>query len=280
MSEVIIKVNDLCLSYNGKPVLKNINTVFQKGEAVLIAGKNGSGKSTFLKCLMGVLLADSGKVFYSKGISKKNIGFISENMSLLENYTLNQGINFHKEIYEIQEFDDSLIKELNLDTDKRIKTLSAGERAIFHLSLLISQRPDILLVDEIIHAIDPFMRELFLETLIGLMDELNTTVIMVNHTFSDTGRIPERILLMEEGKFILDEKREDLKQKIKKVVSEGELEADIPVIFKKESFEYIEYYVFPFKDKISSKFKHDFLPIDLTEIIKAFIGGYYVKKRG
>ena len=100
-------------------ILNKINIGFNRGEAVLIAGQNGSGKSTFLKCLAGVLFPDSGMIHFDKKNSKNRIGFISEDMSLIENYTLNEGINFHCGIFKISEFDDSLIRELNLTETKK-----------------------------------------------------------------------------------------------------------------------------------------------------------------
>jgi len=278
MAETLLEIKNLSLRIKKKQILKNINITFEAGEAVLIAGKNGSGKSTFLKCLAGILLPDSGQI-NSIVLNPRHRGFISDKMSLLENYTLQEGINFHCRVFAVNNFKANLIEELNLDLNKKIKDLSAGERAIFHLSLLISQEPELLIIDEIIHTIDPYLREIFLEKLIELMDEFNTTVIMVNHTFSDTGRIPERILLMEEGQFILDEKREELGQKIRKVVSKEPLKENLPVIFKKESSVRNEYYIYPFSEDLGSKTNHDFLSIDLSEIIKAFIGGYYDQKR-
>lgn len=275
----IIKVKNLNINFNKHMVIDNLSVSFDKGEAVLITGRNGSGKTTFLKCLGGVLFPDSGLIRFGNKVSKKKIGIISDKMSLFEDYTLEQGIVFHSEIFGIDKFNFSLINQLNLKYERKIKTLSAGERAIYHLSLIISQKPELLLIDEIIHMIDAYIRELFLEALIELINDVNTTIIMVNHTFSETGRIPERILIMEQGRFILDEKRENLNKKIKKIITNKEIEEDIPVLFKKESSIQKEFYIYPFKEEFNSKYKYDFQDINLTEIIKSFIGGCYAKKR-
>jgi ABC-2 type transport system ATP-binding protein len=200
-------------------------------------------------------------------------------MSLFESFTLQEGIDFHCEVFKVKHFNDSLIKPLNINRNQKIKDLSAGERALYHLSLVLSQEPEILLVDEIIHTIDPYLRELFLEALIEMIDEFNTTLIMVNHTFSEMGRIPERILIMEDGRFVLDEKRDDLNRIIKKVTMKQKIHGDIPVVFKKESPVLNEYYVYPFSAEIAKKYDYDFQEVELTEIIKSFIGGYYAKKR-
>ncbi len=281
MSKEIIQVNELCLNYGKRKVLDNVNVRFEKGKTVLIAGNNGAGKSSLLKCLAGVLLPDSGDIRIDEAVSKEKIGFISDRMSLFEDFTLTQGIDFHSHMFNVKpaDFDRSLLDRLKLDMNLKIKALSLGERAVYHLSLLLSQKPGILLVDEIIHTIDPYLRELFLEALIGLIDDLNTSVIMVNHTFTDMGRLPERVLIMEDGGFVFDEQSEDLDRKIKKVVTDKEIKGDIPVIFKNETPIYKEYYVYPYTDELAASTGYEFQDVDLTQIVKSFIGGYYAKKR-
>jgi len=278
MTEKIVEVENLKVNIGKKTILDNIQIQLQKGEAVLIAGRNGAGKSTFLKCMANVIFPDQGRIIYSKEISGEKIGFISDQLSLFENYTVKKGIDFHAAVYHITDFDYTLIKELKLDLNQKIKNLSAGERTLYHLSLIFAQKPEILLVDEIIHVIDPYLREQFLEAIIDLMDRYQTTVIMVNHTFSEIEKIPERVLVMEKGQFILDEKSEILGEKLKKVVSESEISEDVPCIFKRESSHFKEYFIYPFKEELKTKFPYDYKNISLNEIIKAFIGGQYAKK--
>jgi ABC-2 type transport system ATP-binding protein len=275
----MINVKDLDVRFGRKRVLHDINVQFGKGEFVVIAGNNGVGKSTFLRTLMGIVTPLKGDVFYDKGISKKKIGFISDKFSFFDDFTVSQGIDFHCRVYGITQFDDKLLRHLDLDRKQRIKTLSVGERVLFLFSLIMAQEPVILLVDEILHAIDPYLRELFLEYLLEVIDRFNTTVITVNHTFSEIETIPSRVLIMENGRFILDEATETLKQKIKKLESNVDIPGEIPVLYKKEVLHYKEYYVYPFSEELRKSYDYQFQDLNLTEIIKSFIGGYYVKKR-
>jgi ABC-type multidrug transport system ATPase subunit len=280
----VLTVEDLCLQIGDKKVLNHASTHFNPGETVLIAGNNGSGKSSLLRCIAGIYFPDSGRIRPVDGLSKQKIGFISDQMSLFEQFTLQEGIDFHCKVFDIESFDDSLLAPLNLHRKLKIKDLSNGERALFHLSLLISQKPELLMVDEIIHTIDPYLRELFLEALIELIDSCNTSIIMVNHTFSEMGRLPERVLIMQDGRFILDEMHDALEQKVRKIIVENtpgkdELHRDIPVIFTKKTSYYTEYYVYPFTTELEDAHRCDFRTVELTEIIKSFIGGYYARKR-
>lgn len=277
MTEKIVEVENLKLNIGRKKILDNTSFVLHKGESVVIAGRNGSGKTTFLKCMANVIFPDQGSIKFSKDVPLEKIGYISDQLSLFENYTVKKGIHFHAAVFHIEDFDYTLIKELKLDLAQKIKNLSAGERTLFHLSLILAQKPEILLIDEIIHVIDPYLREKFLEAVIDLMDRCQTTVVMVNHTFSEIEKIPERVLVMEKGQFILDEKSETLGEKLKKVVSETEIFEEVPCIFKRELSYFREYFVYPFDEELRKKFPYDYKNTGLNEIIKAFIGGQYVK---
>jgi ABC-type multidrug transport system ATPase subunit len=279
MNEDILYVSGLKVKIGKKTILDGIEVGFSRGECVLIAGANGAGKSTFLKCLAGVILPDKGDVSYTDGIGPEKIGFISDRLSLFENFTVKQGIDFHTRVFGIESFDTTLIDELRFDPAQRIKHLSAGERTLFNLSLVWSQQPQVLLIDEIIHVIDPFLRDKFLEAVIDLMDRCGTTVFMVNHTFSEIERIPERVLVMADGRFIVDEKSDVLAAKLKKVILNKEIPGEVPLIFSKEAVGTLEHYVYPFGLELKERFPFEYIDVDLNEIIKAFIGGQYAEKR-
>jgi ABC-2 type transport system ATP-binding protein len=278
MTENILEIENLRVRIGRKTILDDIGIQFKRNESVVIAGRNGSGKSTFLRCLANVIFPDRGRIVYSEGITREKIGFISDQISLFENLTVEQGIRFHCSVFHIEDFDYTLINDLKFDLNQKIKNLSAGEKTLYHLSLLLSQKPEVLLIDEIIHTIDPYLREKFLEAVIELIDRCQTTVIMINHTFSEIEKIPERVLVMEKGQFILDEKCETLGEKIKSVVSEKEIPEEIPYIFKRESSFQKEYFIYPFKEEFRKAFPHKYKELRLNDIIKAFVGGQYVKE--
>lgn len=84
MSETIIETRDLSLKFGRKTALERISVAFRPGEMVLIAGKNGAGKSTFLRCLARVLEPDKGKIIQAPELRRSDIGFISDSLSLFE----------------------------------------------------------------------------------------------------------------------------------------------------------------------------------------------------
>jgi len=279
MSQPIVETRNLSLSFSRKKVIEDLSVVFAKGEWAVIAGRNGVGKSTLLRCLAGVLLPDSGSVIRTEETFAKKIGFISDALSLFEDWTVERASAFHLRVFAVPEFDDRLIKHLGVRQKDRIKNLSAGERAILHLSLVLSQKPSLLLIDEVMHMLDPYIRELFIEALIEAMASGQATVLTVNHTLNEIEKIPERVLVMDEGRFVIDETTEALRSKMKKVVCRDPLPDALPCFFKKTEGTYKEYFIYPFREEFRSEYAYEFLDIALAEIIKAFIGGGYEQKR-
>jgi ABC-2 type transport system ATP-binding protein len=279
MNQPIVETRNLSLSFSRKKVIADLRVAFTKGEWAVIAGRNGAGKSTLLRCLAGVLLPDAGTIILAAEAQPKKIGFISDALSLFEDWTVERAIGFHCRVFAVPEFDDRLLKRLGLSQKDRIKNLSAGERAILHLSLVLSQKPSLLLIDEVMHMLDPYIRDLFIEALIENMAANQTTVLSVNHTFSEIDKIPERVLVMDEGRFVIDETTEALRGKMKKVVSRDPLPEALPCFFKKMDGLYKEYYIYPFLEELRTEHGVDFQDIALPEIIKAFIGGGYEQKR-
>ncbi len=279
MSDPILTADKLTVRYGRRTALDGVSVAFAAGEAVVIAGSNGAGKSTLLRCLAGAIIPDRGRVVFGRGLDKSKIGFVSDRLSLYESWTLREAWRFHKKEFGIAAAGRPPIEGFHLDGGRRIRHLSVGERTLFHLSLILAQRPAVLLIDEVVHGLDPFLREKFLETVITAMDELKTAVVMVNHTLSDTAEIPERVLIMDGGRILLDERREDLMAKVKKVAGSEEVPPSLPVLFETSSEYRRDRYIYPFREEWRREFGTAFTDIGLDEIVKAFIGGAYVQKR-
>jgi ABC-2 type transport system ATP-binding protein len=279
MSQPIIEVSDLSLGFARKKVLDGLSVRFQKGEWAVIAGRNGVGKSTLLRLLAGVLLPDAGTVERSPEAPMAKIGFISDRLSLFEDWTIERAVGFHRRVFAVKEFDDGLVRRLGIGPKSRIRSLSAGERAILHLSLVLAQKPSLLLVDEVLYMLDPYIRDLFVEALIEAIAVRETAVLTVNHAFSEIERLPDRVLVMEQGQVIIDETPEALRGLMKKVVSREPLPDGVPCFFKKTAGAYKEYFIYPFHEKLRGEQALDFQDVALPEIVKAFIGGGYEQKR-
>jgi len=277
MTPPLLRIEKLCCSFGRRRVLDDLDLELHPGEAVLLAGRNGAGKSTLLRCLAGVLLPDGGRIVLAPDVSRRQLGFISDRLSLLEEFTLARAVAFHTAVYATPAFDDRLLRQLDLALDTPIKQLSAGQRAIFHLSLVLAQSPRLLLVDEILHLMDPFTRELFIEALIGVLAGGQTTLLLVGQTFGEIERIPERLLILDGGKFALDTGCEEFRKRTRKVVVADPPIADWPLLFRHDTGLYKEYFIHPWDPQLPALPGAEFQDVSLAEAIKAYIGGHYGK---
>ncbi|NIM17681.1 MAG: ATP-binding cassette domain-containing protein [Candidatus Aminicenantes bacterium] len=273
----MIEIKNLSFAYEKTKILENFNLTISKGEVVLITGVNGVGKSTLLRLIAGALIPDRGKIVFPPEIGKdprKKMGFISDQLSLYESLTIDQAIDFHLSFYDVNKFDDTLINHTKIKRTQKIKELSMGQRTIFHLSLVMACEPEILLIDEIIHSIDVYLRDIFLQQLITIISQREITVVMVNLNFTDIEGLLERVILLKDGKILVDENITGLKEKVKKITADH-IPAELPLLFKRNNPQQTEFYVYPFQEDFRETINGDVKDLNLTEIIKAFIGKEY-----
>jgi ABC-2 type transport system ATP-binding protein len=273
----MIDIKNLSFAYEKTKILENFDLTISKGEVVLVTGVNGVGKSTLLRLIAGALFPDRGKIVFSPEIGKdprKKIGFISDRLSLYESLTIDQAIDFHLSFYDENKFDDTLINHTKIKRTQKINELSMGQRTIFHLSLVMACEPEILLIDEIIHSIDVYLRDIFLQQLIKIISQREITVVMVNLNFSDIEGLLERVILLKHGKILVDENIIGLKENVKKIIADH-IPDELPLLFKRNNPHQIEFYIYPFKEDFREIINGDVKDLNLTEIIKAFIGKEY-----
>lgn len=272
----MIEIKDLSFSYGKIRVFEDFNLEIPEGEVCLITGINGVGKSTLLRLIAGVLKPAGGEVVFDEKMGndpRRKTGFISDILSLYENMKISQAIGLHKSVYGLSQFDDSLIRHTKISHDQKIKELSSGQRTLFHLSLILSIEPEILLIDEIIHSIDAYLRRIFLEQLIQLQSQRKITLVMVNLNFHDIEFMVERVILLKSGEIAVDEGIDTLKAKVKKVISAAP--PALPVVSQIDYTDHSEFFVYPFEEGYREQVEGDVVDLDLTEIVSAFIGGEY-----
>lgn len=273
----MINIKDLSFSYGKLKVFKNFSLHIPEGQVCLITGINGVGKSTLLRLIAGVLRPAKGEITFSKKMGdepKQKLGFISDILSLYESLTVTQTINLHKSVYNLSRFDDSLIRHTKIAHSQKIKELSTGQKTILHLSLILSTEPELLLIDEIIHSIDAYLRRIFLEQLIQLQAQRKLTIIMVNLNFHDIEHMVERVILLKAGEIAVDEEIDALKAKVKKIISATPPQT-LPVLSQIEYSDHSEFFVYPYEEKSREQIEGEVVDLNLTDIVSAFIGGEY-----
>jgi len=274
----MIRINNVFFAYKKNPIFKNFSLEINEGEATMITGINGSGKTTLMRLISGVLFPQKGSIEFSEKLGKNprsKIGFISDQVNLYENMTLQDAIEFHSAVYNIEKFDPGIINKAKLKLNQKIGQLSAGQKLIFHLGLIMAAEPEVLLIDEIMHSMDVYLRETFLDHLLELIEEKQITLVLVNLNYHDIEKIPQRIILLQNNQVSVDEHLDTLKNKVKKVISREEV-TKLPILFHQQYADCHEYFIYPYEKGMGEKIGEKVVDLNLNDIIKAFIGGEYV----
>lgn len=161
----VLEIKGLYKYYGKKCALKNVNLTGDFGEIVGLFGPNGSGKTTLLKLIVGFLRPSSGSIRVDgKDIDHNTraiVSFLPDNNLLPSWMTIKDAFNFYKDFFpgfEEKRFKD-LIDYFNLSMNRKVKELSKGEQEKVCLSLTISRKAKIYLLDEPLGGIDPASRE-------------------------------------------------------------------------------------------------------------------------
>ena len=198
-----------------------ISLSLEKGEFVLLQGKSGSGKTTFLRILAGLEEAQGviriGDDYWLKGSKalppqKREIGFVFQDYALFENMTVEQNLLYVKKDRKLA-FHLLDITELTSLKGRYPGELSGGEKQRVALARALMRRPKILLLDEPLSALDGELKTKLKEEIKLLHNEFNTTTVMVSHDDEDR-MLAERTIYLEKGQ-LKDKENEFLTLKAK-----------------------------------------------------------------
>ncbi|HEK9099605.1 ABC transporter ATP-binding protein [Bacillus pfraonensis] len=214
----VLEVNNLSKSYDSFS-LKNVTFSLNKDCITGFVGTNGSGKTTTIKAILGLALKDSGTIhFLGKDIdknerkSKNKIGIVLDEGYFYEELTLKEMKNVIAPSYT--EWDESIflsyIEQFNLKLDQKIATLSKGMRMKYAVALALSHHADLLIMDEPTSGLDPLVRNELMNILLDFMKEPGKSVFFSTHITSDLDKIADTIILIDNGKILLNEEKDYL----------------------------------------------------------------------
>lgn len=204
----VVRLEDYCKSFKSAEVLKNINLTLESGKVIGLKGKNGSGKAMLMRAISGLILPTSGKVYINdKELGRHisfppSIGILIENPSFISNYT---GFKNLKILASIQNriSDDEIrdaIRKVGLDPDDKrtFKKYSLGMKQRLGIAAAIMERPDIVILDEPINALD----EAGAGLIKGLLDELKANgslIIIACHDTEELNYLSDEIYEIYDG---------------------------------------------------------------------------------
>ncbi len=204
-NDYVISCNDLTKSYGkSSPALYSINLNVLKGRVVGLLGPNGSGKTTFIKILNGLLQPTRGDVMIDgKPIgaeTKAVVSYLPDKTYLNGSLKVTQAIDYFEDFYS--DFDRercmSLLSDLKVPSNSLIKTLSKGTQEKVQLILVMSRNADLFLLDEPIAGVDPAARDYIIRTIIENRPK-SSTVLISTHLIRDIEPILDDYIFLFQG---------------------------------------------------------------------------------
>ena len=221
----LLECKNLGKEFDGTSILQNINLKIPRGKIIGLLGKNGTGKSTLIKLMNDLLTPTSGEILINgekPGIkSKAIISYLPERTYLDKEMTIKQVIKYFEEFYK--NFDSEkaikLLKDLDLDINKKISKMSKGMQEKLQLILVMSRNAELYILDEPLGGVDPATRDYILDTILSNFSE-GASVIISTHLISDIERILDEVIFIDKGKIVLISSADELRNKEKASIDE------------------------------------------------------------
>ena len=215
--ENIIEIKGLTKSYLNKKALNNVDLNLEKGKVIGILGPNGSGKTTMIKIITGILRQSKGDILVDgkkPGVYTKSVvSYLPDRNFLYEWMNIQDGINFYKDFYT--DFDENkayeLLKFMKLDRNAKISSLSKGMTEKLNLTLVLSRKAKVYVLDEPIAGVDPVARDQILDAIINNYDK-ESTMLITTHLVRDMENIFDDVVFLRDGEIYLTGNAEDLRE--------------------------------------------------------------------
>jgi ABC-2 type transport system ATP-binding protein len=204
VTEAIV-VRDLRVRRGGKLILPGISVTIERGTVTGLLGPSGTGKTTLIRAIVGVQIVDSGAVTVlgepaGSASLRSRVGYVTQAPSVYGDLTVRENLRYFTRILDAAaEQVDAVIETVSLGdhADRRVASLSGGERARVSLGTALLGRPDVLVLDEPTVGLDPVLRADLWETFAGLAAG-GVTLLVSSHVMDEASRC-QRLLLMREG---------------------------------------------------------------------------------
>jgi ABC-2 type transport system ATP-binding protein len=226
-SAPVIRTNELSKCYGSFEAVQSLSLSVGPNRITGFLGRNGAGKSTTIKMLLGMLKPTAGGgTVLGKRIDdpaeslelRRQVAYVSEDKRLYAYMTVEQMIRFTSSFYTDWRTDvaNALLKRYELPPGRKVRSLSKGMRTKLALLLALARRPALLILDEPSEGLDPFGVEQLLEGLVAQASE-GTSVFFSSHQIAEVERIADHVCILDKGRLVLDASLDDLRQSYRRI---------------------------------------------------------------
>jgi ABC-2 type transport system ATP-binding protein len=196
-----------------------LNLDLEPGKVLGYVGPNGSGKTTTMHCMVGLVKADSGKTeIFGRDNDpnqidwKYDIGYVGDKHVFYENWSGAKNLKFISKFYPSwsDKMAQDLIKRFELPVEKRAKDLSSGNRVKLSLVQVLSRFPKLLILDEPTAGLDPVVRTELLDVLFEILEDGEKAIFYSTHILTDISRLADELAFLNDGKIMVKSQKDDL----------------------------------------------------------------------
>ena len=198
--------------------LKNVSFRVPRGNIVGIIGENGAGKTTILKSILNLISVDSGTISLFGSLKaddisiKERVGAVFDENCFHENLSPAKIEKIVCQLY--RQWDTKLFhsycERFHLPPDKKIGTFSKGMKMKFAITVALSHRPELLILDEATSGLDPVMRDEILDVFMDFIQNEQHAILISSHITSDLEKIADYIVFLNQGEIIFSQSKDDL----------------------------------------------------------------------
>ena len=228
--------------------LKDLTLRVPTGSIYGFLGPNGSGKTTTIRMFMGMMKPDQGDIrVLDRNVPKEmprilaRVGYVPERPHVYPSLTVGEAVKYHSSFYDLWDagWAKELTGRLGLDPERKISRMSKGENGKLLILLALSQRPDLLVLDEPTDGLDPVVRRDVLTAVLDYVSETSATVFISSHLVHELERICDWVGVMDNGQLVAELPMQSFKNGIKRirVADAPDLPGDTPFVIlnRKES---------------------------------------------
>ena len=221
---MIIHTENLHKTYGRHPALRGLNLTVPVGSAYALIGTNGAGKSTTIRTLMNIIEPSSGSATVlgvdSRQLSPRQlaqIGYVADGQEMPGRMKVGQYLDYLRPFYPSwdRDLEHSLVKELKLPLEHRIRALSHGMRTKLGLACALPFRPKLLVLDEPLSGLDPLVRDELMERLLSQADEM--TIFISSQELTDIEGTVTHVGFLEQGRLLFQESMSELSARMREV---------------------------------------------------------------
>jgi len=209
--ENVVSVHNLIKTFDKKPVLSGITFDVSRGEIFGFLGPNGSGKTTTIRILLGLLRPDSGSALVfresleTSDKTRGRVGVLLENNGLFDKLTAYENLVYYAELYDIPDIQERISElleftDLSSRKDTLVGTFSTGMKRKLGIARAILHRPKVLFLDEPTSSLDPEAQKMVRDLILNLSKDESMTVFFCSHNLDEIQKICSRVAILHGGK--------------------------------------------------------------------------------